>query len=529
MSTTLRPVAGIHRARWSLPAALLVILLVAAAFTAPAGAAPVAGTVYAYAYDEGGAALEGVTVELFSQDPGANPAATPLSTAVSDDDGRYAFDLELDDESGTVLWARATKAGYETQVVGPNEVWGPSDSLDDFFLAPDATQPGNVIGSVLDRAGNAPHNTRVVAYRKNGALWDWADSVPVRTDGTFGFMELPAGVYTFQADHPQADADDPGIEPRWFGGVYDQRQARIVTVTATGQVDLGRLTVVRNGTISGRVTVPAVAGFDTLFWSAEIFDADGEPVPAGSSDSSGLFATVVTPGTYTVRFGATRYDSDDEEVSFVPQWWKGAYSSAAATRITVSEGASVTGIDATLGRTLTAVVAPRIGGTATTGRTLTATTGTWSRQASVLYAYRWRVGGVNAGVGPTYLVKAADRGKAITVTVTASHKYGTFLPGTATSGAVVAKSIAALRLTAKGAKKAAKLKVSLSLPGTATARTSGTVTILDGSKRLKVVSIKKGTATVKVKLKKGKHRLKAVYAGSAQYTPASATTSVKVK
>ncbi len=323
-----------------------------------------------------------------------------------------------------------------------------------------------------------------------------------------------------------------------MGGAFSRDRAQLFTVGASGSVSLGTLTVSRYGQISGTVTVPALAGHPGVDRWVDVFNLDGEEVGWTNGSATGAFTAAVPPGVYTVRFGAARYDEFNNDVDYVPQWWKGAFSQSSATKVTVGDGAKVTGINAALGRNLTPVVAPTITGTALTGRTLSASPGTWSRQSSTQYAYQRKVGGVNAGTGTTYKVKAADRGKAITVVVTARDKYGAFVAGTATAKAVVAKEVAKVAVSAKDAKPAKKkpkaarkatVTVALSLPGTAKARVGGTVRIYDGSKRIATVRVKWGKATKAVKLKKGTHRLKVVYAGSAQYTSATGTRTVKVK
>ena len=83
---------------------------------------------------------------------------------------------------------------------------------------------------------------------------------------------------------------------------------------------------------------------------------------------------------------------------------------------------------AVLGRAFTTSPTPTISGTTTTGSTLTAATGTWNPSASVTYTYVWsRATGIAGVLTPisgakskTYTLVAADKGKYLTVTVTAT-------------------------------------------------------------------------------------------------------------
>jgi hypothetical protein len=61
---------------------------------------------------------------------------------------------------------------------------------------------------------------------------------------------------------------------------------------------------------------------------------------------------------------------------------------------------------------------PVISGTVTTGSTLSVTTGTWA-PVQDSFAYQWSVGGVPVATTATYVIKAADVGSTITVTLTA--------------------------------------------------------------------------------------------------------------
>jgi hypothetical protein len=87
-----------------------------------------------------------------------------------------------------------------------------------------------------------------------------------------------------------------------------------------------------------------------------------------------------------------------------------------------------------IGLSFTASPTPSITGTTTRGSTLTAVTGTWNPSTRVTYTYVWsRATGVGSALRPitgatskTYTLVAADKGKYLTVTVTASRsKYAT--------------------------------------------------------------------------------------------------------
>jgi hypothetical protein len=178
---------------------------------------------------------------------------------------------------------------------------------------------------------------------------------------------------------------------------------------------------------------------------------------------------------------------------------------------------------------------PRLTGTGNVGKLLTADPGVWGSAgedgAAPTFSYQWNRNGVAipGAVAQTYQAQLADAGRSLTVTVKATrpaYKPGTFT----TAGITVAK--VATSLQAKTAKstikkgRAAVLALLLKAPGVA--KPAGVVTVFDGKKLLKKLTLapgKRGMTSVRLAgLKPGLHRLTAVYAGSP--TLAGATSKV---
>ncbi|MGZ4451883.1 MAG: Ig-like domain-containing protein [Nocardioides sp.] len=89
---------------------------------------------------------------------------------------------------------------------------------------------------------------------------------------------------------------------------------------------------------------------------------------------------------------------------------------------------------------------------------------------------------------------------------------------TGTKKATVKESVA------KRVKHTAKLKVKVTVSG-AGAKPTGTVSVLDGSKKLAAAKLKAGKATITLpRLKKGKHKIKTTYSGSSTFAAASSKT-----
>ncbi|NYG53975.1 Ig-like domain repeat protein [Nocardioides perillae] len=174
-----------------------------------------------------------------------------------------------------------------------------------------------------------------------------------------------------------------------------------------------------------------------------------------------------------------------------------------------------TGIVVGKGDAPTFTAQPGVTGTHGLGSTLSATLGTWPGTTSV--GAQWLRDGVPvAGAsGLNYVVQAADVGRRLSVLVTAvkpGHETATFT----TTPVAVAKTRASagLRLVKAKVKKGTRAVAVLTLRA-AGVRPVGSVTVLDGRRRLGTYRVD-GTRSVKLPvLKPGRHALRAVYAGSA--------------
>jgi hypothetical protein len=72
-------------------------------------------------------------------------------------------------------------------------------------------------------------------------------------------------------------------------------------------------------------------------------------------------------------------------------------------------------------------VAPVVSGTPEVGQTLSCTTGTWTGEGTITYAYQWRRNGSNisGATSSTYLTDDPDEGAFISCRVTATDDDGT--------------------------------------------------------------------------------------------------------
>lgn len=178
-------------------------------------------------------------------------------------------------------------------------------------------------------------------------------------------------------------------------------------------------------------------------------------------------------------------------------------------------------IGVTAGGALQNGTIPTIAGTASVGGSLKASNGTWSPTPSK-FAYQWMRDGapIPGATAAGYKVVSGDAGRAVSVTVLASTPG--FNEGAAASSPVtVAKmsSSTAISLKSTRIKPGQRVKLGVAVTVAGLAGPTGVIKIFDGAKALKsltLVSTRDGKISWKLpKLKKGKHKIKAVYIGNA--------------
>lgn len=174
-------------------------------------------------------------------------------------------------------------------------------------------------------------------------------------------------------------------------------------------------------------------------------------------------------------------------------------------------------ITITAGGPLQVTLQPSITGTSAVGNVLAASSGAWSQQSAAC-KYQWTrndvpIRGANAS---TYALTPENAGTAVGVTVVAC-KVG-YADGSASARAVsVSKltSTTSVALSSTRIKHGKRVKVTIAVAVPGVAGPTGTIRVMDGKKKLKTMRLsfaKNGKVTVK--LKKGKHKIRAIFLGN---------------
>lgn len=352
-------------------------------------------------------------------------------------------------------------------------------------------------------------------------------------DGNYDFRDLVSGSYKlFFFSNDEEQFFDPDYLPyvsEYSGHKQDRALAASVAVSedaippAVYDMQLPRL-----GEISGTVTSANSSRPLTDVW-VHVADADEADAGWSTADGLGNYRALVPPGTHKVGFDGTSYTDGVGWTSFIREYWNNSPTLSSARTVTVGSGQRVSGVNATLTVDLAVLAAPRIIGTPIVGRVLTATTGDWNLTAQNTYTYTWLRGTtvVQDGTSPTYVVKAADAGGALTVRVEATHNS---LQGVATSAAVRPKHASTTRVAGTSPKpRVAKLAVTVGVAGVT--NPGGTLVVKRGSKVVKTgVAVVNGKAIVTLKRQPaGRQRYTVSYSGTAKVLPSSGSVRVRVR
>ncbi|WP_110206561.1 RCC1 domain-containing protein [Nocardioides daejeonensis] len=173
-----------------------------------------------------------------------------------------------------------------------------------------------------------------------------------------------------------------------------------------------------------------------------------------------------------------------------------------------------------------------VSGTAKQGQTLTGTPATFSGTPDGV-STEWLADGTSVAEGTTLVLTAAHVGKKITFRTTASTPEGDVVsdstPTAAVAALISASKTAINKVKVKKSKATIKLKVTSST-GTPTGKVK--VEVKKGKKKVfsKNVKLKNGGAKVVLKkLKKGKYKITAKYAGSKAHKASNAKGKFRVK
>jgi Carboxypeptidase regulatory-like domain len=290
------------------------------------------------------AGLPAVAVTLYDS------AGLAVATATSAADGTYA----LGDAPPGPYEVGFTDAGYVPQFYSGKSSLTAADPVEVTEGATTAgvdaalvAAPGQISGSVTDASTHAGlQKVTVTVYDSAGLAVATATSA---ADGTYALSDVPPGAY-------EVGFSGAGYVAQFYNGKSSLAVADPVSVAAgatTAGIDAA-LTA-SPGQISGSVTDASThAGIEDVVVYA--YDANGNLFSSASTAADGTYALAgLPPGLYRLGFASDGY---------LPQFYGGRASLAAADPVPVTAGATTAGIDAAL-----VTATGQISGTATDAST----------------------------------------------------------------------------------------------------------------------------------------------------------------
>jgi hypothetical protein len=353
-----------------------------------------------------------------------------------------------------------------------------------------------------------------------------------------GGAGLPgAGLYFFQENNPNTDADDVEgyASSKDDGSFKTSLPAGTSEVTLNDQagdylpVDLGTVTVVAGteATYNASFTTlrsPAYTNYSTRI-SPEVSRTAKVGVPLTITKAPVFARATITGYQWYSGFekipGATgtSYTPTVNDIgNYVGLEIQLATAEGPETVSAGPDDVVVSG-DYAFGKT------PKINGLPILGKTLAASAGTITPGAAVTYQWKRNGAAIPGAVGRTYRVSKADYQKKLSAVVT-YKTYGYDPISVELKAPFAAKKKAKISAKTTTSKRTATVTIKVSPK--ASKKSKGRVSIFEGDKVIKRASIKSGSVKVKVTgLKKGKHRLTIVYEG--KKNAAGTTKTVRIK
>lgn len=221
----------------------------------------------------------------------------------------------------------------------PGETWELAAAVPQ---AIDAT--GQITGKVTNSGGTALVGMKVTAYVQTGpTTWSVAGIVNTVTGGTYAIGSLASGIYRVKFEDPAGNYPTEYFDDKLtftqatnFNVVDGQTTANINAVLAQAGKISGTLTKLSGGGAASDVVASAWYNTGGSSWVI---------VSTAVSDSNGNYTIgALAPGAYRVRFSDVYYPP-----RYVPEWYNDVLTRELAQDITVTAGATHTGINASLG------------------------------------------------------------------------------------------------------------------------------------------------------------------------------------
>jgi hypothetical protein len=241
----------------------------------------------------------------------------------------------------------------------------------------------------------------------------YVQGVATDADGNYSIVGLSPGTYRIQFQPPYGDSH---ATQYWNQATTFDKATPIIVGANTAATGINA-TLRQGATISGTVTEADDPSTPIPNADVEAETPSGTYVADAYADDSGNYTMTDLPaGTFVVEFTGSL------DVAYTSSFWQNASKLSAATRIKLTAGSAITGIDGTVARAYLTPRHPTISGSAKVGGTLTAKPGKW-KPSGTTFTYQWNRDGsaISGATNSTYAPVNADAGQVLTVSVTGDY------------------------------------------------------------------------------------------------------------
>ncbi len=330
--------------------------------------------------------------------------------------------------------------GYQSQFFRNRSSLGTADQIS---VQPGAPTTGidaelvalsAITGTVTDqRTHQAIQGAEVTAYDSSGSP---VASASTGADGSYTVAGVPPGVY-------RVGFEASGYQSQFYSARTSLASADPVTLSSGYTMNgVDAALAPSPGSITGRVT-DAVTGRPIRNVEVTVYDGQGAAVNTSCTAASGKYTIAgLVSGTYRVGF-----NDDCGATGYLPQFYSGQPSLAAANPVAVAAGSATSGIDAQVklaprGQPPANTSLPSLGGAATLGQRLSASAGEWSGTAPLAYGFQWQrctqsCVEIPGASDSTYTSRVSDLGARLRVVVSATNGGGSASATSTPTGPVV--------------------------------------------------------------------------------------------
>jgi Carboxypeptidase regulatory-like domain len=349
-----------------------LIGLALAALAQQSATAVTGGTINGTVSGAGSGTLAGAQVDLYEAS-----SQYSYTTTTADAQGKYSFD-GVTPGSYKIRFRAAPQSPWFTEFWNDKATFALADAVSvtngsTSTLNASLTRGLQIKGTVTNDVGATVPNASVWLYKGDNS-YTVVDYLMTDASGKFASAALPAGDY-------KVYTTGSGLVGRYYNNKRSLSEADPVAI-ASADVTVNPV-VQRSGGISGKLSDPDGNGVGGWWVSATNSAPGGSMSWTTTTNQNGTYSLPdLEPGEVTVRF--SKQSSETSE--YATQWYNGARTNEAATKITVEAAKTVTGIDATLwkggsiagkvtGPTGTGIAGVTVSAKLYSAQTYTATTG----------------------------------------------------------------------------------------------------------------------------------------------------------